>query len=147
VEVWELTAREAIRETVARYSHYADTGRFAELADLFADEGTLDVETAAPLQGRPAIHDFLTNVAFDLASGSSSRMIRHNVSNLTIDFSSEREAGGRCYFLAVTDIGVDHWGRYRDVYCPEPDGTWKFAYRKVRTDGRVPGGFADRRLD
>jgi hypothetical protein len=147
MELWELMAREAIRETVARYAHYADSGRFTELAALFADEGTLDVETEAPLHGRDAIHHFLTNVALDLASTSMSKMIRHNVSNLTIDFSSEREASGRCYFLAVTDIGVDHWGRYRDVYCPEPDGTWKFAYRKVRTYGRVPGGFAARRAD
>jgi hypothetical protein len=147
MELWELMAREAIRETVARYAHYADSGRFADLAELFADEGTLDVETEQPLHGRTAIRDFLTRVALDLATESTSKMIRHNVSNLTIDFSSEREATGRCYFLAVTDIGVDHWGRYRDVYCPESDGTWKFAYRNVRTDGRVPGGFAARRVD
>ena len=43
-------------------------------------------------------------------------MIRHHVSNLTIDVVSPTEARGACYFLAVTEHGVDHWGRYRDRY-------------------------------
>ena len=47
--------------------------------------------------------------------------------------------------LAVTEIGVDHWGRYAAVYCPGPDDTWLFAYRKVRTHGRIAGGFAEGR--
>ena len=145
MELWELAAREAIRETVAAYAQCADSGRFKELCALFAADGTLEIEGQPPLRGRDAIHDFLTGVALDLAGASSSRMIRHNVSSLRIDVTSEHEATGRSYFLAITETGVDHWGRYADVYIPGEGVAWLFAYRKVRTDGRIAGGFADGR--
>ena len=59
---------------------------------------------------------------------------------------SPTEARGACYFLAVTEHGVDHWGRYRDRYVPEGD-RWLFAHRLVRTDGTTPGGWAASRAD
>src|SRR6185503_8741999 len=34
MESWEIEAREAIRDTIARYAHGADTGRFADLVAL-----------------------------------------------------------------------------------------------------------------
>jgi hypothetical protein len=46
----------------------------------------------------------------------------------------------------VTEHGVDHWGRYRDRFVPDRDNPsddrWLFAYRYVKTDGTVPGGWA-----
>jgi len=36
--------------------------------------------------------------------------IRHHVSNLSIEVLSQTEARGACYFLAVTEHGVDHGG-------------------------------------
>ncbi len=38
------------------------------------------------------------------------------------------------YFAVHTDVGLDHWGRYRDVLTTE-DGTWRFASRKISVDG------------
>ena len=54
-------------------------------------------------------------------------------------------ARGRCYFAVLTEDGLDHWGRYVDVYARDPaDGTWRFAHRRISLDGSVPGGWADR---
>jgi len=144
VESWELAAREAIRETVASYAHYADSGKFGEFADLFAVDGVLDIRGEAPLNGRDAIRLYLEGVGLDLeAASASTPMIRHHVSNLKITVESPTKATGACYFLAVTEHGVDHWGRYRDEYTPASDGDrWLFAHRSVRTDGRTPGGWA-----
>jgi SnoaL-like domain len=116
MDLWELAAREAIRETVAAYAHCADSGRFDEFA-------------------------YLGGVGTDLARDTTIPLIRHHVSNLRIDVTSPAEAGGACYFLAVTEHGVDHWGRYRDRYVPDGD-RWLFAHRFVRTDGTTPGGWA-----
>ena len=141
MEDWELAAREAIRETVAEYAHFADSGRFEELANLFAVDGTLEVHGEPPLHGRDAIRLFLEGVGVDLGNATTTRLIRHHVSNLTIAVHSPTEARGACYFLAVTEHGVDHWGRYRDRYAPEGD-RWLFAHRLVRTDGASAGGWA-----
>ncbi len=141
MQQWELVAREAIRETVAEYAHCADSGRFADVAALFAVDGVLEVRGEPPLQGREAIRAFLESVGTHLRSSSAIPIIRHHVSNLTIDVASPTEAHGACYFLAVTEHGVDHWGRYRDRYAPQDD-TWLFAHRLARTDGTTPGGWA-----
>jgi hypothetical protein len=146
VDVWEIVACEAIRDTVARYAHYADSGRFKEFAALFAPDGMLEVSGEPPLEGRDAIQAFLEGVGVDLSAASTVPMIRHHCSNLMIDLVSPTEAHGACYFLAVTEHGVDHWGRYRDRFVPDRDNPsddrWLFSYRYVKTDGTVPGGWA-----
>ena len=59
VELWELAAREAIRETIASYTYCADSGRFDDFAALFAADGVLEVHGEAPLAGRDAIRGVL----------------------------------------------------------------------------------------
>ena len=57
--------------------------------------------------------------------------------------SGRREtATSRCYYQVLTDRGLDHWGRYIDRY-RRVDGRWRFAERKVTTDGVIPGGWGD----
>jgi hypothetical protein len=41
------------------------------------------------------------------------------------------------YFTALTEIGVDHYGRYRDIFVPV-DGTWLIRHRFVSTDWAAP---------
>ena len=141
MELGEFIAREAIRELVSAYSHHADSGRFDELAALFADDGVLEIKGEPVVSGRAAIRAYLAGVGRDLAFTSTTQMIRHFVANLGIEVVSPTEARGECYFLVVTDGGVDHWGRYRDEYTSIGDA-WLFARRTVATDGFVPGGFA-----
>jgi hypothetical protein len=141
VELWELAARELIRETIARYAHFADSGRFDELATLFAPAGVLEVGDEPPLAGREAVRDYLDGVGVQLADATTVPLIRHHTSSVTIDVVGADEARARCYFLAITEHGVDHWGRYRDAFV-RIDGEWLFAHRRVRTDGRTPGGWA-----
>ena len=141
MDLWELAAREAIRETVAAYAQYADSGRFDEFAALFAPDGVLEVHGQDPVAGRDAIRNYLGGVGSGLARDTTVPLIRHHVSNLRIDLLSPTEARGACYFLAVTEHGLDHWGRYRDRYVPDGD-RWLFTHRFVRTDGTTPGGWA-----
>jgi len=145
MELWELLAREAIRETVASYALFLDSGRFDEGIALFAPDGVLEVHNGATARGHDELRAFFTGVNADLRDTTSVPLIRHYTSNLSIDVVSPTEANARCYFLAVTETGVDHWGRYRDRLVPNGD-TWVFAHRFVRTDGVVPGGWAEHRV-
>ena len=141
MEHWELAARESIRETIARYAHCADGGRFDELASLFAPDGVLEVGNEPPLAGRDAIRDYLNGVGVALAGATTVPIIRHHVTSVSIDVVAPDEARARCYFFAITEHGVDHWGRYRDnLVCV--DDEWLFAHRRARTDGSIPGGWA-----
>ena len=140
MEAWELEARERIRETIAAYAHRVDGGRFDELVDLFAPDGVLEFEGEPAHRGREAIRAFVTGTGRDLAAGTGSQRIRHHVSNVVIELDGSDRARARCYFLAVTDRGVDHWGRYRDELGRDGD-VWRFLHRRVRTDGAAPGSW------
>ena len=145
MEPWELGAREQVRETVASYAHFADAGRYDDFAALFTVDGILEVHGENVHRGRDEIRAFVGGVGAHLASTATVPIIRHHVSNLTIEMLAPGEARGACYFLAVTEHGVDHWGRYRDRYVGNGD-VWRFGHRLVRTDGSTPGGWADSRL-
>jgi len=145
VELWELVAREQIRDTIARYTHYVDGGRFEDLVELFVPDGVLEVEGERPHKGRDAIRAFVSGTGRDLAAETGAPRIRHHVGSVVIDLDGEARARARCYFLAVTDRGVDHWGRYLDELA-YADHAWRFVHRRVRTDGATPGGWAAGRI-
>jgi len=143
----EAIAREGIRELVARYNRFGDSGRLRELSELFCEDAVLELE-GARYEGRVAIESMLTTAAAETRSDAA-RSIRHFVATHSIDVLAEARAEGRCYFLVLTEQGVDHWGRYADVYREEGD-RWCFAQRRVTVDGQVAGGWAERtraRLD
>ena len=144
MELWELVAREEIRETLARYHHFGDSAKFEEMAALFAIDGVLEVHGEEAVVGRQAIIDYLTGVNRDVVALSDVPMLRHYATNVTITVVSEHEATAASAFFVVSETGLDHWGRYRDRLVPA-DGGWRFAHRSVRTDGYAPGGWAIRR--
>jgi hypothetical protein len=144
MELWELVAREEIRETLARYHYFGDSAKFEPMAALFAVDGILEVLGEEAVVGRPAIIDFLTGVNRDVVALSDMPMLRHYATNVTITVVSPEEATAASAFFVVSETGLDHWGRYRDRLVPA-DGGWRFAHRSVRTDGYAPGGWAIRR--
>ena len=146
MEPWEAIARERIRDTIARYAHCADSGRFVELAALFTTDGVLEIHGREPLAGRDEILAFLGAAKKSLAAGSARPYIRHHVSSTQIDVEGPETARAASYFLAITDRGVDHWGRYRDDLV-RTDGRWLFQRRLVRPDGRASSGWAATRSD
>jgi SnoaL-like domain len=144
MELWELLARESIRDTVARYTHCADKGRFEELASLFQPDAVLDIGEGRVLQGRDGIRGFLGGQRTDLQQQTGASLVRHHVSNLRLDFESPVRARGVAYFLVVTDRGPDHWGQYRDVYTQSAE-RWLFAERRVKLEGYGPDSWVGSR--
>ena len=141
MDAWEMAAREQIRDTIARYAHCVDGGQFDDLVELFMPDGVLEIEGQPPHRGRDAILAFVTGTGQDLAADTGAPRIRHHVDNVVIELDGPERARARCYFLAVTDGGLDHWGRYRDELERSGD-RWRFARRRVHTDGAVAGGWA-----
>ena len=136
MELWELSARERIREAVARYAHLVDRGRIDELVLLFTADGTLEAGDPPPAEGREAIRAFLAGTKSRLAATGVRPLVRHHVSSLTIEVTGPEAATAACYFLVVTERGPDHWGTYRDRFV-QIGGRWLFQQRRVRVDGRA----------
>lgn len=139
--MWELVARERIRDTLARYNWSGDAMRLDDLAAAFCEDGELELRGSEPIRGRRAIVDFLggTVAAPKAAAEASSvkRIVRHNVTNIRFTEVTPQQARVACYFTVFTEIGLDHFGRYRDEFVPV-DGDWLIRHRFVSTDWSAP---------
>jgi hypothetical protein len=134
VEMWELVAREQIRDTLARYNWSGDAGRPDGLAETFCADGVLEIRGLEPLRGRSEIAAFLGGVTGSVAHDADVKpVVRHNVANVLFTGLAPDEAHVSSYFTVVTHIGLDHFGRYRDTLVPDGD-TWLIKHRKVLTD-------------
>jgi hypothetical protein len=138
MDMWELVAREHIRDTLARYNWSGDAGRLDDLADTFCADGVLEIRGLEVLRGRSEIVAFLGGVTGRVAvSADVKPIVRHNVANVLFNEVARDHAQVSCYFSVVTHIGLDHVGRYRDTLVP--DGViWRIRHRKVSTDWAAP---------
>jgi hypothetical protein len=131
-----VAARDAVRETIARYAQAVDHGRFEDAAACFTPDGVLDVVGGTRSVGRDAIAERFAAAGRTLAAAAEQAFVRHHVSSTMVDVESATVARARCYFLVLTEIGVDHWGSYRDALAPVGD-RWLFTERRVTVEGRV----------
>ena len=134
MEIWQVIARESIRDLVARYNANGDTGRFAQVRELFSPEATMDIGDGKVYRGLDDVMTIFTGTKEATGAASALTHVRHSTTTHQIDLIDEFHASGRLYFFVVTDIGLDHWGRYVDSYV-SLNGQWKFASRKVTVDG------------
>lgn len=138
MERTDLIARESIRDLLARYTWAGDRGDLVALAECFATDGVLDAGgQGGPWVGRERIIRELQDVIDrTAAAGGAPGPVRHHVSSVLIDLERHDSATVLSYFVVLTSVGVDHWGRYRDkVIETAPGGPWQFKERIVRVDG------------
>lgn len=146
MELWELLAREGIRDLVTRYNANGDAGRLAQVFELFVPEATMELATGdgevRTYRGIEAIETIFTGAVETFRAQADRRgqpgYVRHCVTTHRIDLVDRRHAKGRSYFLVIRANGLDHWGRYVDEY-EERNGRWLFTYRRVVTEGRFRG--------
>jgi hypothetical protein len=137
METWELVARERIRDTLALYNWSGDAGRIDDLAQAFLVEGELEVRGMAKIQGRSAIAALMRGVATAPTEPEVKRIVRHALTNIRFTEITPQCAQVSSYFTVFTEVGLDHYGRYRDVFVPSDD-TWLIQSRFVSTDWSAP---------
>ena len=149
MEVWELAARESIRDLVARYNASGDSGRFDETVALFTEDAVVEVVPGRTYRGREEIRSLFTSAQKAGASKPSAaepavrRFVRHYTATLQIDVPDPDTARSRCYYAVFTEAGLDHQGRYVDDYRCENE-RWLLAKRHITLGARVPGVWANR---
>ena len=122
--------KDAIREVLAEYCFRLDDGRFAEMADLFAEDGTW--ETAfGKATGRAAIAELARSLRAR-AQEPRPRAV-HLVSNVAIVLDDER-ATVRSNWMVMQNSAdgpkIGSGGAYYDEMVKEND-RWLFRYRKI----------------
>ncbi|ASW89869.1 nuclear transport factor 2 family protein [Mycobacterium marseillense] len=139
MEIWELEARESVRQTLADYTAATDRFDLRALAACFCDEGVLEFTGGTePLTGPAQIEAGLgAAITRPLQPGAPARQppthVRHHVSSIKFASVARHRVEVSSYFAVHTDIGLDHWGRYRDVLVPAR-GRWLFAHRRIGVD-------------
>ncbi len=137
MELWEVVARESIRDLVARYNANGDAGRFAQVIELFAADAVMELSDRSYV-GLDQIVTIFTGAKDTIRGGAAPSYVRHSTATHQIDLHDDASATGRMYFTVISSIGLDHWGRYIDRYVVV-DGAWKFSHRRVIVDGYSPG--------
>ena len=144
----DLLAREAIRDTLAKYNTSGDRLKAEDFAACFTEDGIIESERVSGdktfrYEGRAAILEWQSRwrnrdpgeaVAVHRAS-----FVRHHLSTCKIDLTGPDTARVRTYWTAWTDIGPDHAGYYLDDFRRE-GGQWLIAHRRVRMDWEAEGG-------
>lgn len=149
-----LLAREAIRDTIAKYNVSGDRLKVDDFAACFTQDGVIQSE-AAPgdfifrYEGREAIRAW-QNRWLTREPGAdtvhSARFVRHHISTCKIDLTGPDSATARTYWAAWTDIGPDHCGVYLDIFRKVGDD-WLIALRQVRKDWVSPQGLFETAIE
>jgi hypothetical protein len=119
--------RRAIEQDCARlialYANLNDAGRWADVADLYVQDGRMARPTAPDewMQGRDAI------LAAFLARPA--RTTRHVCSNIVIDVISDTQATGTSAMLLFTSEAAPKVGSFHDRFVRIEAG-WRFAERR-----------------
>src|SRR3990170_6397666 len=106
MEIWELVARESVRDLVARYNASGDSSRVDEVVALFWDDAVMDLASdhgSTLHRGHDEIRAIFTGTAerwqaSDLAGSEvlGTFHVRHRVSTLVIDVVDPASARGYC---------------------------------------------------
>jgi hypothetical protein len=146
MELWQLEAYAEIRNLISAYNSFGDRGRFDELIGLFAVNAVMDINDGRLYEGTDQIKTIFTGTSDSLSKGDSPSYIQHHTSSTHIEFEGTEKANSKSYFSVFLSHGIDHWGRYEDEF-ENMNGKWVFVYRRVKTDGWIPDGWAAKRLE
>lgn len=119
--------RDAIRDLLARYCLYADTGATEEWVDLYTDDGRFE-GSGDPVVGREALRAFGSS----FAGGSMHRVAANEV----IDVSAD-SAVCRSSILLTSGGTIVTTGRVHDEL-RRVGGRWRIARRRFTADPGSP---------
>lgn len=135
----ELVVREKVRETIGAYSHAGDRFQLDDLSACFTEDGVLEVRNSFVVQGRRDIIRALTGRAGSRTPDTGRKFfVRHFVTNIRFAAVQVASVETSSYFAVLHPDGVDHWGRYRDVFVEVGD-RWLLRRRVVVVDGARVG--------
>ncbi|PEQ12894.1 hypothetical protein B2G71_08615 [Novosphingobium sp. PC22D] len=138
----ELLAREAIRDTMARYTMAGDRLMIDDFLACFTEDAVIETDRVPEARafryaGRAAIRAWQERWRAGAGATHGASFVRHQLSTSKIDLTGADSAAARTYWVAWTDIGPDHAGVYLDD-CRKEGEAWLIARRRIRLDWESP---------
>ncbi|SER70134.1 nuclear transport factor 2 family protein [Sphingobium sp. YR768] len=133
----EMLAREAIRYTIELYNRASDTADYDLHHHVFHPDALFEVQGQGALQGPDAIIAMLRPAAKRRGAFDPGNFQRHNLTTTMIDFITPEQASVTTYIIVVTELGMDHAGRYDDIFVAQGD-RWLIARRRATMEWSRP---------
>jgi SnoaL-like domain len=138
----ERLAREAIRDTLARYNMAGDRLRLDDFVAVFTKDAVLESDVFR-CEGRAGIRDWFggfgrTPETRPDPARPAPTVVRHQLATCRIELTGADTAEARTYWTVFSDIGPDHGGVYSDRFRREGE-RWLIAHRRIRVDWKAPG--------
>ncbi len=142
----DLIAREAIRDTMAKYNTAGDRLKVDDYAACFTEDGVIQSERGpgdfifryASREEIRAWQNRWRNREPGQDTVHGATFVRHHLSTCKIDITGPGTAQARTYWVAWTDIGPDHAGYYLDDFRKVGE-EWLIARRRIRRDWAAKG--------
>lgn len=121
-------AQGAIRDVLHRYAALAkEDADFEAMVPLWVEGGTFTLPDGTAVGA--------DQISVIVATGQPA-FIRHHITTIDYDFTSDETAETETYFIAYTDIArPDHWGRWVDTFRKQGDGRWLLENKSVVIEG------------
>lgn len=126
-----MIARMAIQYRMGVYNTCGDRGKIDELAEAFAEDGVLELETGV-LTGRAAIVGHLSGIAAG-EGGIDLRFSRHHLTTSRVEFDDDTTARAWTYFTVIRAGIILQAGVYVDRFVRHGDD-WLILHRRVKIE-------------
>jgi hypothetical protein len=141
-----MGARAAIVAAAHAYARAVDIPDFAKAVEIFREDGIFDMPGQGEVRGREAISAIMQERELRRRAGVDGCFQRHNITTSVVELDGPSAALATHYVLVVTELGLDHMGRYEDRLAKTSDA-WRVAHRRVsvewiRPDSRFLKGFS-----
>jgi SnoaL-like domain len=133
----EALAREAIRKTLGLYNFAVDCADFDALTNVFHPDASLSMQGSEAIQGVDAIIAKLKGGSRSGGAFRDGKFQRHHLTSESIDVVDADTATGEHYVLVITELGVDHSGRYVDRYVRDGEH-WLISQRAATMEWAQP---------
>jgi len=124
----EISAREQIRDRLARYTIASDRADYEAVSLCFVENGTFKIASHDELIGRREIANTLRSWAKSRGHGERSDVFQLHLLGISLIDYQKDEARVTTYFQGFSEIGPDHVGTYNDHF-RNTDGQWLIARR------------------
>lgn len=133
----EMLSREAIRYTIELYNKASDNADYDIHHQVFHPDAVFEVQSQGELKGADAIIAALRPAAERRGAFEKGNFQRHNLTTTMIEFAAPDRAEAVTYIIVVTELGIDHTGRYDDEFVQSGD-RWLLMRRRATMEWSRP---------